>query len=266
MFDLEIADVAADDGPETTVAPGIGSSRPKLDDLKVGLPIAIAFLPMRLFLAAGWLRAAAEKVPDPAWWNGEVVTQFVADQRAESLSFFKPVLVDLILPNAVAVSAIVVVSQIFVGLALLVGRRLSWALRAGMVMNVAFVLSGLVNPSVFYLVMEIGLLYAVASGWLGHKPPEQQRSPMLVAAGWVIVGLVLAQWIQTIEPAGVIDDPAIVLAFLCLILAVGSVLRSAIARDLIARLDSGVTSRVIHSWLFCRSVDRPAKQGRQEAR
>ena len=30
----------------------------------------VVLLPLRIFLAAGWLRAAAEKLIDPQWWNG----------------------------------------------------------------------------------------------------------------------------------------------------------------------------------------------------
>lgn len=239
MFDLEIAD-------RSTVV----DLRDKPDSGS-RFAVAIALLPLRLFLAGGWLRAASEKLLDPDWWNGEFLAQFVADQQDQALPFFGPVLSEFVLPNAIAVSVLVVLCQLAVGLFLLVGHRLQFALRLGVLMNVIFVLSGRVNPSVFYLVMELSLLYAIAAGWLGARSERTEVHPLLSAAGWSLAALTLSRWIKTIEPEGVIEDPAMVLTFLCVIMATTALLKAVTSSDYVASFKNDLGSRLVRNWLLC---------------
>src|SRR4051794_15646909 len=125
------------------------------------LRAAIVLLPLRLFLAAGWLRASAEKLIDPAWWNGTTLRGFLEAQRHDALPFFRPVMQSVFLPFVTQIAVIVAVGQLLIGLAIAIGRPLRFALWCGVVLNVVFVMCGKVNPSAFYLVMEAALLYSI---------------------------------------------------------------------------------------------------------
>ncbi len=43
-------------------------------------------LPLRLFIGMGWLRASAEKIPDPGWYDGTALTAFLKDELAGGTS------------------------------------------------------------------------------------------------------------------------------------------------------------------------------------
>ncbi len=194
------------------------------------LTAAVVLLPLRIFLAAGWLRAGAEKLIEPQWWNGDQLRTFLGAQHDEALPFFRPVMEHLIAPAATVVAIVVVLTQIGCGLAIGLGKHLRLALRWAFLMNVIFILAGRVNPSAFYLVMEIVLLFAVADGTIGVRPTVP--SWRTVATAGVSAGLAAAvvPFIRTIEPAKVIDDPAMMLVFLGLVIAATLMARRAMYR------------------------------------
>jgi uncharacterized membrane protein YphA (DoxX/SURF4 family) len=174
----------------------------------------VVLLPLRLFLAAGWTRAGAEKLISPEWWSGNELLRFLAAQREEALPFFRPVMENVIAPAAALVAIVVMVTQLVCGIAIALGKRLRLALRWCFLLNVTFILAGRVTPSAFYLVMQAVLLFAVADGTLGvHATKPSSRT--VVAAG-VSAGLValVVPYVRTIEPANVIEDPAMMLAFM----------------------------------------------------
>lgn len=206
----------------------------------------LVLLPLRLFLAAGWLRAAAEKAITSQWWNGNDLRTFLVDERASALPFFRPVMEHLIAPHAQVVAIAVVLGEVACGMALATGRFMRSALAVGVAMNVVFVLCGRVNPSAFYLVMEIALLFAIADGTIGCKARKPSSRTLWGAGGWVAVGLVFVPYIRTMEPADVIADPAIMLAFLSFMTAAGLMFRWAAA-------SSPSNSRVVS--LFVRRAD-----------
>ncbi len=185
----------------------------------------VVLLPLRLFLAAGWLRAGAEKLIDPQWWTGAKLRTFVGAQHDAALPFFRPVMDGLIAPNAQFVAIVVVVTQLMCGLAIAIGKPLRPALRWVFLMNVVFIMTGKVNPSAFYLVMEIVLLFAIADGVISVRPSSPSRRT--VAAAAVSAGLAAAAvpYIRTIEPAKVIEDPAMMLTFTGFIITVTLLLR-----------------------------------------
>ena len=45
----------------------------------------VVLLPLRIFLAAGWLRAASEKLIDPQWWSGDKLRSYVTAQHQTAL-------------------------------------------------------------------------------------------------------------------------------------------------------------------------------------
>jgi len=185
----------------------------------------VVLLPLRLFLAAGWLRASAEKLIDPQWWTGAKLRTFLTAQHEAALPFFRPVMDGLIAPHAQLVAIVVVVTQLLAGLAIAVGKPLRLALRWVFFMNVVFVMVGKVNPSAFYLVMEVVLLFAIAEGIIGVRPTAPSWQTVTAAGVFAALAAAAAPYIRTIEPSKVIDDPAMMLTFVGFIVATTLLLR-----------------------------------------
>lgn len=216
----------------------------------------MALFPVRIFLAAGWLRAGAEKLIDGAWWRGEGLEKFLEQHRQAALPFFRPAMEHLIAPMSIAVAFVVMATEIAIGIAIGVGRPLRLALRWGVVLNVAFVLSGAVNPSAFYLVMQFLLLFAIADGTIGVKPSMPTRRSFVVGGVALGCAAALAPYIRTLEPAGVIADPAMMLVFLSVLLSCTVMLRWLAANT--ASLTSGLgasVAPVLFRWLQAKQGD-----------
>lgn len=201
--------------------PRDAETTPQIDAVNAGLVL----LPLRIFLAAGWLRAAAEKVIDAEWWSGDALRKFLDTQRGEQLPYFEPIAEHVIRPFASGVAAIVVLAQIMIGLSLAFGRLLRVALWFGVALNVVFIMVGRVNPSAFYLFMEVALLYGVSVGTLGHMRSRRPLRPLVTVTVLLALAATQIPFIRTIEPAGVVEDPAMMLTFLCLAAMVTTLLR-----------------------------------------
>ena len=182
--------------------------------------VSALLLPLRIFLAAGWLRAGVEKVIDPNWWTGDVLDRFLAAQRPHMLPFFRSFSDALIDPLTAPVVWLVVEVQIAIGLCLLLGRFPRRALWAGVALNVCFTLAGRVNPSAFYLVMELALL-------IGLSRPTNLTIAWRRATLWLVPAVLMLPFARTLAPAAVIDDPALMIAFVCGLAAVTTVAWSA---------------------------------------
>jgi len=182
--------------------------------------VTALLLPLRLFLAAGWLRSGAEKVIDPNWWNGEVLDRFLLEQDVLMLPFFGWFSDLLIEPLIVPVAWLVGAMQLTIGLGLLFGRFPRRALWAGVLLNLCFTMAGRVNPSAFYLVMELALL-------VGVSRPVSMTIAWRRAMLWLVPAVLVLPFARTIEPAAVIDDPALMIAFVSGLAAVSSVVWSA---------------------------------------
>jgi uncharacterized membrane protein YphA (DoxX/SURF4 family) len=182
--------------------------------------VAALLLPLRLFLAAGWLRAGVEKVIEPSWWTGEVLDGFLVEQERAMLPFFRWFSDLLIEPLAVPVAWLVVAMQLTIGVCLSLGRCPRRALWAGVALNLCFTMAGRVNPSAFYLVMELALLF-------GLSRPVSLTIAWRRATLWLVPALVVLPFARTIEPAEAIEDPALMLAFVSGLAAVSSIAWSA---------------------------------------
>lgn len=190
----------------------------------------VVLLPLRLFLAAGWLRAAAEKLIDKQWWTGNKLRSFLTKQHDEALPFFRPVMDHVLAPGAHTVAIVVVLTQLGCGLAIAFGKPLRLALRWAVLLNVVFIMAGRVNPSAFYLVMEIVLLFAIADGTMGVRPTSPSRRTVALSILSAGAAIAVTPYIRTIEPAKVIDDPAMMLVFLGVVVAVTLMARRAAHR------------------------------------
>ncbi|MGZ7087155.1 MAG: hypothetical protein ACXVIH_12575, partial [Ilumatobacteraceae bacterium] len=177
----------------------------------------LVLVPIRVFLAVGWLRAGIEKLIDPRWWNGSGLRAFLAANDASAVPPFRPIMEHAIHPLAILVAFVVMATEIACAIAIGVGRPMRAALRWATILNITFVLCGQVNPSAFYLVMQIVLLVAIADGTIGTRPSLPSRRTYALAGALFSTAVFLVQYIRTIEPARVIGDPAIVLVFLAVI-------------------------------------------------
>lgn len=212
----------------------------------------VVLLPLRIFLAAGWLRAAAEKLIDPQWWTGSKLRTFATQQHQDALPFFRPVLDHLITPGAQAVAIVVVVTQLACGLAIAIGKPLRLALQWAVLLNIVFILCGKVNPSAFYLVMEIVLLFAIADGTIGVRPTTPSRRTVVWAGISTALALAVAPYIRTIEPAKVIDDPAMMLVFLGVITAVTLMVRRSAHRPAHVTYIRGLWTTWVAGWMHAK--------------
>lgn len=164
----------------------------------------------QIFFGLGWLRAASEKVISTDWWTGNTIRGFVADHEAVTLGWFQPVLDQLVVPFAPIVAAVVLLAQLVIGVSLVTNRAAGSMLWLAMGLNLAFVATGAVNPSIFYLVGQGAILL-----WLfGRRQSTAMRSAALRLLTGVSVAMAIVSlpFVGTIHPAEVIDDPAIVVA------------------------------------------------------
>lgn len=173
---------------------------------------------VEVFIGFGWLRAAIEKVMDPAWWNGSALREFIEIQLDSALPWYRVFLETVIEPNVFVVSVIVVFAQFFAGVALISGWKVLAGLATGVFLNMHFIAAGAVNPSIFYLVCQIALLLYLLHG---ESRISRRQLRLLATASFVLV-LVNLPFISTIDPAEVIEDPAMVLVTLGLLTAVAS--------------------------------------------
>ena len=185
-----------------TTAPAVGGTR----------LVGALLLPLRLFLAAGWLRAGVER--------DQALDRFLVEQETAMLPFFRWFSDLLIEPLVVPVAWLVVSVQLTIGLGLLFGRFPRRALWAGVLLNLCFTMAGRVNPSAFYLVMELALL-------VGSSRPVSLTIAWRRATLWLVPAVLVLPFARTLEPAEVIDDPALMISFVSGLAAVSSVAWSA---------------------------------------
>lgn len=176
----------------------------------------ILLLPLQLFLVAGWARAGIEKVIDPDWWSGAGLLQFLDDQRDHMLPFFLPFADHVVTPLAPVVAWLVLWMQLTIAVCLLANRHVRPALWAGVLLNLCFTMAGRVNPSAFYLVMQLTLLVALSR-------PVPLQIALRRAALWLVPATLVLPFARTIQPAEVIDDPALMISFVAVLAAVSTV-------------------------------------------
>lgn len=177
---------------------------------------SVLLFPVRMFLGFGWLRAGVEKMIDGSWWTGDYLSRFLIEQRTRSLPFMEPLIDNVFEPFAEVISLVVMLLQLAIGIAFVTGRRLRPALWIGVTLNVVFVAMGAVDPSVFYIVIQLSLLAAVSLGVFGGS----RREPNPISLGLKVgAAAALAPLAMTVHPAEVIHDPAIILVTVALLAA-----------------------------------------------
>ena len=138
-----------------------------------------ALLPLRLFIAFGWLRAAAEKTLNPNWFDGVALSGFLnAQLNGDHVVFpaYAWLISHLFLPGAPVLAWIVLIGQVMVGLGLAFGAYSRAALLGALFMNLNFIAAGAPSPSVFYVVIQIMLLLAGAGRVFGLDGITHERA------------------------------------------------------------------------------------------
>lgn len=226
------------------------------------------------FLAFGWLRAAVAHWIDPNWWDGDEIAGFVVDHRPDSVEWYGATMLDGPIESWPAVIAVIVLAvQVVVAALLVANVRPLFALLLGAGLNVNFMLAGAVNPSVFYLVISaaLALWHIENSMTLAGLHRLTTTSTLIGAMG---VGALIPE-VRTVDPAIVIEDPALVLTFATL-LWVGALqinVRSAkmlLPRPIPAGPDDQTHTGVVRrpsggppviSGMVMRRCDRPGRNG-----
>ena len=122
-------------------------------------------------------------------------------------------------PLPATTAAIVVGLEVLIGVLLLANTRPVYALALGVFLNVQFMLAGVVNPSVFYVILAFSIIH-----WRMEQYLSVERSRLLakrVAVGAVVLSLMLVPFVSTMRPAMVMEDPALVIIFLAGLFAFG---------------------------------------------
>lgn len=119
-------------------------------------------------------------------------------------------------PLPVLVAVIVVVAELVIGVMLVCNYRSGLAVGIGMFLNANFILAGVVNPSVFYILMGLVVLFAPLDQQLTLKQATYLARRVTLLSGATI--LLLAPFITTFAPADVILDPSLVtITFLAIV-------------------------------------------------
>lgn len=194
---------------------------------------------VELFIGLGWLRAAVAKLLAPAWWRGDTIQTFVAEQTGRGLPWWDPFLQEVVLEHLEVVAALVLAGQFVAGSSLLLARYLGIGLTVGMTMNLTFILTGAVDPSVFYLILQ-----AVIALWLYEQHAERSvgiRSMTAFMVAGIVVAAASVPFIESLAPMAVIDDAATVLATYSLTIVAATF---AARRRLVAEREGLLATRV----------------------
>jgi len=139
-------------------------------------------LPLRLFIALGWLRAGIEKLLDSHWRDGSKLLAFFELQiSGEHVPFpaYQGLMEGVFSQHVVFMSWLVALGQLFAGVAIFAGAFTTAALLGALFLNINFMLAGRVNPSAFYIMMELVLLQSKAGQLWGLDTWLSQKTRLL---------------------------------------------------------------------------------------
>ncbi len=107
-------------------------------------------------------------------------------------------------------AALILLLELAIAVTLITAVRVGHGLTIAIFLNVNFVLIGSPNPSIFYLVLQLGLaLWMLEASQAAARSVRVLRS--ITIGGLVMTG-VLVPSVATVDPAHIVDDPAATLA------------------------------------------------------
>jgi uncharacterized membrane protein YphA (DoxX/SURF4 family) len=205
-------------------------------------------IPLRIFIGIGWVRAALEKFTDPEWAKGTALTQFLNDHVSSGMvefPYYQNLVQDVFTPNVLPLSWLIMLGQILTGVAIMTGTFTNIALVCGLFMNLNFILIGEVNPSAFYVVIQIALLVTnvgyslgvdallarkIPIGWIIAQPYSARKywrlergSYLGVTTAMALLALSHFQYIESFTPDSV-EDPAMIILVLSVIIGLSALI------------------------------------------
>ncbi|MGI9611856.1 MAG: hypothetical protein ACR2QO_03025 [Acidimicrobiales bacterium] len=204
----------------------------------------------QLFLGIGWLRAGIAHGFSGTWWSGDELLRFVAERRPQALPVYGFFLDNIVVAIPTGIAVVVLLAELGIGISLLANVRRLEALAVGCFLNLHFIAAGQVNPSIFYLIISLSLGGRLLESQLSTERVGRLAQVASIVAAVVVVVLVPA--VDTMAPAGVIEDPASVLIFLAL-LVVGA-LWASYARRIGATGTFGTSGVSCGRWLTTEEV------------
>jgi thiosulfate dehydrogenase [quinone] large subunit len=132
------------------------------------------WLVVRLYVGWEWLQAGWEKIINPKWGDGTVITGFVKGALAKTTgahpdvtAWYASFLRGAVLPHSTFWAGLVAWGELLVGVALILGLFTGIAAFFGSFMNVNYLLAGTVstNPILFVLATWLVLAWRVAGWW-----------------------------------------------------------------------------------------------------
>ncbi len=204
--------------------------------------------PLRLFIGIGWVRAGLEKLIEAGWHDGSSLVAFFNQQVTGghvSFPFYQAIIQDLFATHALSLSWVIMIGQLLVGMAVLAGFFTNFALLCGLFMNFNFIFAGQVNPSAFYVVIQMALFIGNAGAIIGIDRFLSRKIPVcfLVAesdgvrkllgverATFLTIGILslgsalfAVPYIRDFSPHSV-DDPAMILLVLSIIIGLSALI------------------------------------------
>jgi|JYMV01.1.fsa_nt_gi thiosulfate dehydrogenase [quinone] large subunit len=200
-------------------------------------------VPLRIFLGMGWLRAFSEKISDTGWTDGGEKLSMILNQKIESglsFDFYIEFLNIFVIPNVDYWAFLIIIGQFLCGISLMLGIFTNIGLIAAIFMNFNFIFIGSVNPSVFYIIVQLILLlsnnghifgldrwisnYFTHSYFIAHEDntkfwkKDERIGYWIVATGLIILSIFSFPKIKSFD-AHSVDDPAMILFILGLLCA-----------------------------------------------
>lgn len=139
---------------------------------------SIFWLLVRVYVGWQWLLAGVSKFTNPLWIGderGKAITGFLKGALSKTVgehpdvsSWYADFISNVVLPNAVTFSYIIVFGEILVGVGLILGAFTGISAFFGMFMNLNFLFAGTVSINPLLFILSIGLVLAwKVSGFIG---------------------------------------------------------------------------------------------------
>ncbi|MBE3589408.1 MAG: DoxX family membrane protein [Firmicutes bacterium] len=132
---------------------------------------------LRVWLGVQWFHAGIGKVGNPAWTGdhaGAAVTGFLkgalaktAGEHPDVQPFYASFIQHFALPHAKLMSFLVAYGEVLVGIGLVLGALTTFALIAGALMNLNYMLAGTVSVNPMWFTVAVILLFIGTTGRFG---------------------------------------------------------------------------------------------------
>src|SRR5689334_22125648 len=118
-----------------------GSFRTWIDESKRSVAPLWAVAILRVYLGIAFLSAASNKTF--SWWASwpQNMSHFLTSKLTDTYAFYRPVLTGFVLPNVAVIAPIIAVTEVAVGIALLLGAGTRVAAVVGLLLIVNYMLA-----------------------------------------------------------------------------------------------------------------------------